>query len=183
MRWSIIDFENNFRKITVQIAYLIIPIEKRNKNNIEIISYGICALLTSILNIILSAITLFFFHKINDYLLFLIFFIPIRCLHKGFHCKKLLNCLVLTNILFTLSVLTCSALKFLKYLYAIFFIVLILHFLFSNEKNTLLHFSLCILYIFIYFFISEIQIYLIVSLILDLILIEGEKINEKIITK
>lgn len=90
---------------------------------------------------------------------------------------------MLTNILFTLSVLTCSALKFLKYLYAIFFIVLILHFLFSNEKNTLLHFSLCILYIFIYFFISEIQIYLIVSLILDLILIEGEKINEKIITK
>lgn len=166
-------------EVSTVIAKWLIPKEKNSKENLEIASYGICALITSFLNIFLATIVFIIFRRINDYIVFLCFFIPIRSNHKGYHCKTLSRCILLTNILFTSSIFVSVHLKNYTsiFLNIIFFLLVITHYYISYEKKMIFH----ILLIFIYIFINclHIESYLIVALFLNLLLIGGKKINEK----
>lgn len=168
--------------ITVYLANIIIPLEKKNEENVEIVSYGICSILTSFLNLSLSAITLTILGYQSFYYCFLLFFIPIRCLHKGFHCKTLLNCLVLTNILFTLSTLCCFYFNKSNYLFLTFISILFIHYYISIERRKLFHIGWLCVFIVMFFVSQHYLIFPNVAMILDTLLIIGGKISE-IITK
>lgn len=111
---------------------------------------------------------------------FIICFVPIRCVHKGFHCKTLLRCLVLTNILFNISAMICARCFMYKNLYWLFLIVVYLHYLISNEKHMLFHLICIFLYLSLLIFNCDFQIYFIVSIVLNIILMIGGRYSEKV---
>lgn len=165
----------DINQISEFFALRMIPKDKLNQENIEVISYGVCALLTSLINLIFCGISAYVFHQFEDYLIFIICFIPIRCYHVGFHCRTFYHCLITTNIAFTLSTYFIRWVEQAPYITLIFMICLIMHYIVSLERRIPLHFIIVIVYIFNFWFQWQIAAHLVMALILDMILIEGGK--------
>lgn len=165
--------------ITIYLAEKIIPIEYNTDENIEIVSYGICSIITSVLNIVLSGLTSFFLGTLSYYFCFIVAFIPIRLVHKGFHCKTFLNCLLLTNVLFNISTILCTNYSNYNNLFFIFFIAIVVHYLISNERRIRFHFAYGLIYVGILFFSKKFQIYFIIAILLNILLMIGGKYNDE----
>ncbi|GFI42332.1 hypothetical protein IMSAGC017_02380 [Thomasclavelia cocleata] len=178
-----LDFDSYFRKFTFYLANWIVSNNEAYKKDLEVVGYGLCALLTSILNLSISGVTTYFFNILENYVIFLCFFVPIRCTHKGFHCKKLLHCLAITNICFTSATFICSRNANTFNEPFVFFLVLFLHYYFSYERNEIIHTIIFLTYFIIYIIAPKLGIYLIISLTLNLILIGGGKLNDAVSTK
>ena len=129
-----------------------------NSTTIEKVSYGFCAFFTTVLNIGIGIIIGSFFDLLKNYLLFLCFFSPIRCLHKGFHCTKLSHCIIATNILF-------------------------FHYLCSTERSSMFHIIEIMIFCFLKIIKSYLISYLLISILLNTFLIMGGKLNEKLLSK
>lgn len=154
-----------------------------NSTTIEKVSYGFCAFFTTVLNIGIGIIIGSFFDLLKNYLLFLCFFFPIRCLHKGFHCTKLSHCIIATNILFISSAYISKIVNSSNINYFIFLIVLFFHYLCSTERNSMFHIIEIMIFCFLKIIKSYLISYLLISILLNTFLIMGGKLNEKLLSK
>ena len=95
--------------LSLKIAKSVIPENEASSSNIAIISYGVQAIISTLATLLLSLfIAIFFSNKVFELLLFSITFVPIRLLHKGYHCKTFFMCNISSKyysikILFILS--------------------------------------------------------------------------------
>ena len=125
---------------------LIIAGEKKINDNVEMISYGLEAILSTTLTLLTSLILCINFQWIYEYLVFNICFIPIRSMHKSFHFKKFYQCFISSTIMIVLSSFILHETKF-QIVYAILFLpLLVLHYYFSIEKNLSIHFVIAIVF-------------------------------------
>ena len=86
--------------LSVKIAKYIIPENELSKSNIDIIAYGIEAIISTFATSIAALlIAVFITNKFKELLMLCITFLPIRGLHKGYHCKTFLRCLITSNIM------------------------------------------------------------------------------------
>lgn len=170
-------------KISLLLANCIILDEYNTEENIEKLSYGICAFLTTFMNIIVCAMSVSILGLLKEYVLFLIFFIPIRCNHKGFHCKSFFKCVILTNILLTIATLLCAYFSIYEVPNLLFLLILCLHYFASIERRKFFHTFILMIFLVIIFYDLKLSSYLIVSLLLNIILIEGGNIDEIISKK
>lgn len=156
----------------------IIPEEYLTNENIEKIAFGICAFMTSICSVGLSIISSLFCGLQYEMIKFCVCFLPIRIMHEGYHCKKFIHCVILTNFTFLMM---AYLLKFKLNINELLFILLILcylNYLLSKERNK--HFF--IFYSFIILLCRMLSIDLmpfLLSLLLHLILVIGGKFYEK----
>ena len=163
---------------STMIAQLIIPENKINNENIESISYGVCALTTSLLNIGVGAMLAYLFGMLFEYLVFVLFFVPISCKHSGFHCKTFLNCLILTNCLFMCSSWVCHIINFNLNILTIVCIILV-HYFISKEHILNIHLLLMAIGVITSYFLIDINKYIFISLCLNIILMLGGVISER----
>ena len=86
--------------LSLKIARSVIPENEASGSNIAIISYGVQAIISTLATLLLSLfVAIFFSNNIFELLLFSITFIPIRLLHKGYHCKTFFGCVITSNIM------------------------------------------------------------------------------------
>lgn len=75
-----------------------------DENEYAIYDYGMDVLLMNLIPII-SVISLSMFFNCFDYgVIFLLSFIPIRVTIGGFHCSKVINCILIFSILFLITI-------------------------------------------------------------------------------
>ncbi|MCI9630422.1 accessory gene regulator B family protein [Thomasclavelia cocleata] len=148
------------------------------KEMIEVISYGLSAIITSTLNMGIALFIASLFGLADTLLKFMMIFIPIRIMHKGYHCKKFSSCLIMTN----LSFFTCSLVIFnLRERVSpiiVFIILILINFRVSKEKNYKFIIFILIEYLFNLIMGLQLEMYFVVSLVLNIILIIGGKYYE-----
>lgn len=169
----------NIDSFTLYLANIITPDEKKTDQNLEIISYGICSIITTLLNLFFCFVTSFFLGLTNYLFIFLIFFTPLRLLHKGFHCKTFLHCLLLTNLLFSFSSICCYVYCDSYSLKIFAIIALFMHYYISNEKRIVQHFIYLCIFLYLLFFRQCYLVFYCTAFFLDILLIIGGKFNEK----
>lgn len=88
------------KKISLKIAKYVIPDSEASESNIEIISYGAQAIISTLVTSLFAVIiALFLTNKLTELLLFSIAFIPIRFFHKGYHCQTFSGCIITSNLM------------------------------------------------------------------------------------
>lgn len=160
------------------LANKIIPENEKNQDTLEELSYGICAVLTSSINLTVAGIIAYFLGIFTHYCIFLLTFIPIRISHTGYHCKTFLNCAILSNVTFLMcSLFLTSYTSMTSSLYSYIFIVLLFfHYFISNEKYLILTFVIVMIHFILKYFGYHFELYFIVSILLNSILILGGKL-------
>ena len=135
------------------------------KEMIEVISYGLSAIITSTLNMGIALFIASLFGLADTLLKFMMIFIPIRIMHKGYHCKKFSSCLIMTN----LSFFTCSLVIFnLRERVSpiiVFIILILINFRVSKEKNYKFIIFILIEYLFNLIMGLQLEMYFVVSLV------------------
>lgn len=150
------------------------------KNDVDIISYGIQGLLSTIINFCFGLIIAFYLNLILEFILFNITFVPIRINHKGYHCKTFINCIFCSNLMLIFATKFISLIELeLVHSFIVFLVILILHFLISCEKNTLLHIVIFIIYLLSLNIQMKVDIAFIVAIFTNTILIIWRKYNEQ----
>lgn len=120
----------------------------------EIYRYGIFVILFNsliLISFILVGLTL---KKVYNVILFLIFFIPIRVMLGGYHCKKPLNCFLVSN-LFLLSVILL--IPYFKKALTIFTFAFMIILLLQKDKIPFYKYLICIALIFYILGITHFQ--------------------------
>lgn len=135
----------------------------------EIYQYGIIVILFNLLILTSFTIVGLSLGRLYDVILFLIFFIPIRIMLGGYHCKKPWNCFFVSNLFLLIVLLLIPYFKsFLTIITSIFIVSLFL------RKDRIPFFN-CILYIIIFFYILgiinfQVQQYINLSFLSNMIL-------------
>lgn len=150
------------------------------EEDIEVISYGIQAFISTFLNSLLSFLIAYFSNLMYEYILFNLIFIPIRLNHKGYHCKTFIGCLINSNIMIYLAI------QFINYaniditlLTILYTLIICLHYFLSKEKKIYLTIFTYILYYIGLYFDIKISYCFFIAVIFNTILIKGRKLHEK----
>ena len=122
-------------KLCTYLAKKIVPEEKNNNEDIEIITYGISALLTTIINFSTS-FTLASLLGVKKEMIYLyMIFIPLRTFSNGYHCKTFIRCLCVTNCVYIICCFLIKSLYSLKIPFIFFMILNVLNYYISAERN------------------------------------------------
>lgn len=151
-----------------------------NQDDIDIISYGLQGIISTLLNCLLALLISIKFGLLHEFILFNIVFIPIRINHKSYHCKTFISCLINSNIMIFIATKSLNQMK----LELITTTILVLFFCYINhiisvEKNIKL--SSLIVSIYLIFTLISIKVCysFLITLVINCILIKWRKINEK----
>lgn len=150
-------------------------VEDKNSSVLELVSYGISSIISFMLNFTIMFVISYLFNTTSELLWLLIFYLPNRAFHKGYHCKKFLECIFFTNLIF-LSFAVLS--KLIKNLCVpVFFMVLLfsLELVFSKEKNIKLYIIELSIFLFNKKFKIISEVYQLLSVFLNILLILGRK--------
>jgi len=78
----------------------IMPQEYKNDfDKIELATYGMEGMLCNLSTISMAFVLSIIFHTKYEFILFILFFVPLRLSYKSFHCSSFLQCFVFSNIL------------------------------------------------------------------------------------
>jgi accessory gene regulator protein AgrB len=168
----------SIEKFCDHLAKHIVTNRYNNQEDIEVISYGICALLTSLLNVGLAIIISYIIHIPYYLITFVIFFIPIRVTHAGYHCKTFLHCLITTNTSFLTCAMICYYLSNIYIYPIIVFLLIVLHYLISKERRIILTIFITLFYILNIVQNWHLDIYFVTSLAFNILLMMGGKWHE-----
>lgn len=160
------------------LAKHIIPDELLTDQYIEVISYGLCALFTNCINLLLLLVLSFVCGLIRYTLSFCILYIPLRIFHKGYHCQTFLHCVILTS----LSFMICSYLiKIVPYhiiMFPLFFLLIFIHYHISKEKNLLITTIYIIIFMMNFLLQLHLDIVFLLSLLLNILSMKGGDLHE-----
>lgn len=121
-----------------------------NYEDIEVISFGLQGIISTLLNTMIGLIISFKLGLLNEFFIFNLYFIPIRLSHKSYHCKTLTGCIICSNIMLLLTTIIIKYGQMNVYMIVLMFVVCLnLNFYVSIEKNKIL----CQIAI-VFFFIS-----------------------------
>ena len=154
---------------------LIIAGETKINDNVEMISYGLEAILSTTMTSLSALIICIYFHWVYEYIVFNICFIPIRAMHKSFHFKKFYQCYISSTLMITVSSFLLHETEFQIY-YAFFFLPLVLlHYYLSLEKNLFIHLIIVIVFTLSLLFNNVFAYALVITLIIEIILLLRRK--------
>lgn len=169
----------NVEKLSLILAKEIVT--DNNPDDIELIRYGLEGILSTLINTIIALIISLLMHKTYEFLLLCITFIPIRCMHKGYHCSTLLSCTVFSNIMIIIATNILYSMTLRSWMLMGIILLAFLHYLISKEKNYyILIFSILVFYTSLYFN-NAISCSIFLSLGLNTLLILGGRLHEKTI--
>lgn len=150
---------------------LLITGETKINDNVEMISYGLEAIFSTVLTSLTAVAICIYFHLVYEYLIFNICFIPIRSMHKGFHFKKFYQCFIVSTFMIVFSSFILHETQFQIYYIIPFLVFLFLHYHYSIEKNLNIHLIIAIVFTLSLFFNEVIAYALFISIIIEIILI------------
>lgn len=167
-------------KISDYIATILSKDIYHNKDDIEVISYGLQGYISTFLNSLLSFLIALGMNLMYEYILFNIIFIPIRMKHKGYHCKTFIGCVINSNIMILIATLFIHHIEINIVLMTILFSInIILHYVFSIEKRLRFTFVIYSLYLLSLYIDLKISYCFFVVIMFNTILIKGRKLYEK----
>lgn len=102
-------------KISYQIANYAVLQGYIIKEEIEEIRFGVEVILSQCITFLPILIYGFLTHQVIQTIFFLSIFCTLRVLSNGFHCKKFLNCFLLTNGIFFMTIEFCGFLNMFGY--------------------------------------------------------------------
>lgn len=147
---------------------------------VEVISYGIQGLLSTFVNTIIAILISSIFGLMYEFLLFNMVFIPIRMMHKSYHCTTFIGCVISSNCLILISTLLLKYISINPYFNFIVFTILILvHYSCSLEKRKLFNSIIYISFICSLHFEQKVSTTFLLVVIINILLIEGRKLHEK----
>lgn len=150
-----------------------------NKDDLELISYGLEGIISSVLNTLVALLISLLTGNTLQMLMLCITFIPIRCMHKGIHCKSFSSCLINSNIMILLATYILKMMTFTNWMYLIIIIAVIMQYSISIEKNKPLNCAIVICFFLVSIFYNPIACSILLSVILNLVLILGRRLHEK----
>lgn len=114
-----------FRNFAEDITFLLVKNKKFNIEDREIYVYGFETMLLNggllltflIISIILS--------ELSYFLAYLVFFVPLRVFAGGYHSSTSERCFILSNVMYTLSVLITKYISFAEFKAIIVFLIII----------------------------------------------------------
>ncbi|WP_044600270.1 accessory gene regulator B family protein [Candidatus Stoquefichus massiliensis] len=162
--------------LTIKLASFISE-DPNNKDSIQMISYSLEAIFTTLLTTLTALILSFIFQYTKIFVTFSICFISIRMMHKGFHFKKFIYCYIFSNIMIFISCIIIKYYSINLFEMILFYFLIIFHFWVSNEKNIQLSLIITLLFTLFLKINIEISYTLFISVLLDILLIIGRKIQ------
>lgn len=161
--------------LSLKIAKSVIPENEASSSNIAIISYGVQAIISTLATSLLSLfIAIFFSNKVFELLLFSITFVPIRLLHKGYHCKTFFGCVITSNIMLLCATYLVNIIPLKFCLYCLPIMLLIEYWASVEKKKEYVIYEA--IYIFILsIFYEDFIIFFFLTLLISNILIIGGK--------
>lgn len=147
--------------------------------DLEVLSYGIEGIISSILNTALAFIISIFIGTTIELLMLCIIFIPIRCMHKGYHCTTFLSCVLYSNIMILIATYILHNMSFQSWMYIGIVLVVIFHYYVSIEKYKALNIGILLAFYICALVNTQIACCILLSIILNIILILGRKLHEK----
>ncbi len=151
-----------------------------NKDDIDILRFGIEGILSTVINTMIAIIISYWFGLLKEFILFNIVFIPIRCSHKSYHCSTLTRCVISSNIMMYVVTSIIHYIEISTFILAIIFIVLWpVHYYISFERNIKVHISIAVLATISILF-SHIMAYcFVMALFISILLIIGRRSHDK----
>lgn len=149
-----------------------------NHDKAEVASYALEAILSTTVNLSIAFIIAKFTTSVPILLTFIFIFLPIRCMHKSYHCNTFIGCVCTTNCVFFIS---CSLLQAALIPTSIILILglLLINYYLSIEHNIWLNIGIFLAYI-CFINVSNIIIQTItLSIFINIILIIGGKLKCK----
>lgn len=148
----------------------IMPQEYKNDfDKIELATYGMEGMLCNLSTISMAFVLSIIFHTKYEFILFILFFVPLRLSYKSFHCSSFLQCFVFSNILILFATYFIKYITNIPFLKMICFILIIANYILSFEKNKKLHcFEMFVLYLLMD---SSLLIAYLISLLINIVLL------------
>lgn len=159
-------------EISKYLATLITPIEYKSKDeDIEVVAYGIEALLCNTLTIVLAILLALICHTLKELLLFLIFFVPLRTSYKSFHCQTFFQCFLASNVTLLIASFTLQYLFYFPGMASLSFLLVIGDYFLSKERNKNMMIVILGIIIFVFIFFKNLLPYIFISCIINTILL------------
>lgn len=147
--------------------------------DLEVISYGLEGIISSVLNTAIAFMISIFTGTVIELAMLCVIFIPIRCMHKGYHCQSLFNCIIYSNIMIAIATYLLHIMVFQNWMLVGIVVIVGIHYFISIEKYKLLNIVILIGFYSFTFINKQIACCLFLSIILNCILISGRKLHEK----
>ena len=147
--------------------------------DLEVLNYGLEGIISSVLNTIIALIISIITGTILEFLMLCFIFIPIRCMHKGYHCTTFLSCVLYSNIMIAIATYILQMMTFQTWMYIGILIVVTLHYYVSIEKYKAINITIILAFYICAFINIQIASCIFLSIILNIILILGRKLHEK----
>ena len=158
------------KEISDRIALNLIPDDEKNENNIELVSYGIEAVILNFITFFSATLISLSINSFKNFYLICLTFFPIRAMHKGYHCKTYSSCLLISNIIILFMIYVSNILDSINVIIFIPFLM-ILEYLVSYEKKIkILIFEITYFIILTFFNVIYIKFFF-MAYILNIILI------------
>lgn len=132
-----------FKNISSDIAFLLVRKRIIDNEKRKIYEYGAEITLLNMLNIIIPFVVSLIFGTLIHFVIFVLVFIPLRICIGGYHSKKSEHCVIISTLLYVLSVLLPtllpSSLKtfILATLFVLSVLAILLYAPVENKNNTL----------------------------------------------
>lgn len=147
--------------------------------DLEVISYGLEGIISSLLNTAIAFVISVFTGTIIELIMLCIIFIPVRCMHKGYHCQTLLTCVLYSNIMIAIATYILHIMALQDWMFVGIIFIVGIHYCISIEKYKLLNILLLIGFYGFTFINKQIACCLFISIVLNCILISGRKLHEE----
>lgn len=167
------------KSLANQITSWLIIGQNINTDKAEVTSYALEAILSTSVNLSIAFVIAKLTTSIPILLTFIFIFLPIRCMHKSYHCNSFIGCVCTTNCVFFIS---CTLLQNALIPTSIFLIIglLLVNYFLAIEHNVWLNIAILVGYI-CFINVSEIIIQTItLSIFINIILITGGKLKCKL---
>ena len=165
-------------KLAISLA-TIISFDRHNKEYIQMISYSLEAILSTLITTLISFLIYIIFNYTYILFIYIISFVTIRVMHKGFHFKSFTNCCLFSNIMIFISCMIIKHFSICTLEIILFYIIIAIHYCISNEKNKLITFIYTLLFTLFLYFNRQVSFSIFIAIIFNTLLIIGRKIQCK----